>query len=94
MNQLRDDYAERVLRLVERKRKAGKDVVESDVADNEESDDDVIDLMAVIRERLRESSQQVAGHGRRTGKRGGAPAGDKGTRRMKSGHGTRRSVTK
>jgi DNA end-binding protein Ku len=51
---LDDDYAQRLIELATRKRQAGKDVVEIDEAppEDEESAADVIDIMAVLRERM------------------------------------------
>jgi DNA end-binding protein Ku len=63
---LEDRLADRIVRLAEKKLKAGTDVVEADVEEEEEADEsspDVIDLLQVLKDRL-------AG---RSGKRTGAP---------------------
>jgi DNA end-binding protein Ku len=51
---LEDDYAARLLELAEAKRDAGKDVVEIEEAppEDEETSADVIDIMAVLKQRM------------------------------------------
>ena len=50
--ELEDDYADRLLGLVERKRKEGSSVVRSSVPADEEEGTDVIDLMEVLKRSL------------------------------------------
>lgn len=52
MSELEDRNAERLLRIIERKRRKGEDVVETEVAVEDEEEDDVIDLMDVLKRRL------------------------------------------
>jgi DNA end-binding protein Ku len=54
-NELADRYAERLLAAVERKRKAGKDVVEAPAEVEEKESAQIIDLMAVLKRSLGEA---------------------------------------
>lgn len=51
-SEMEDRNAERLLRVIERKRKKGEDVVETEVAEEVEEEKDIIDLMEVLRQRL------------------------------------------
>ena len=72
-DELQDDYAERLVKLVEKKRKAGTDVVEapSDAADEDEGGAEVIDLMEVLKRSLQ--GKEPAAGPRRAGR--AAPRG-------------------
>ncbi|MGH7475619.1 MAG: Ku protein [Longimicrobiales bacterium] len=75
--ELRDDYAERVEALVARKLKAGEDVVTAPEGAEGERETEVIDLMQVLKQRMRgEGGPDV----RRPPRRARASAGDR-TRR-------------
>lgn len=58
--ELTDDYAARLLRLVRRKQKAGKDVVAAPV-DEQGNDADVIDLMAVLKRSMEQAGETPSG---------------------------------
>ena len=55
-DELSDRYAGRLLALVERKRRAGKDVVEAPAEGEEKESAQIIDLMAVLKRSLGEAS--------------------------------------
>lgn len=65
LSELEDRNAERLLAIIERKRKKGEDVVEADVAEDVEEEKDIIDLMEVLRQRLagRETGAKPGGGG-------------------------------
>lgn len=60
--ELRDDYAERLLKLVRRKQKKGEDVVDAPAGDGER-DTDVIDLMAVLKRSMAQAGETTGGGG-------------------------------
>jgi DNA end-binding protein Ku len=65
LEDLKDDYAERLLALVHRKQRAGKDVVESAEAAEPEDDDDVpeADLLETIRHSLEAAGEKSPRNG-------------------------------
>lgn len=70
MSELEDRDAERLLAVIERKRRKGEDVVETEVATEEGEDEgDVIDLMDVLKRRLagRESRESKGTARKRSG---------------------------
>jgi DNA end-binding protein Ku len=77
-SELKDDHAERLLALVEKKRKQGVDVVAHDVDDaGADEDDSVIDLMEVLKRSMRAIDEGGGGAARtskRTSKRASSPA--------------------
>jgi DNA end-binding protein Ku len=65
LKDLKDDHAERLLALVERKRRAGKDVVQSEEApEPDEEDVPDSDLLESIRRSLQGSNGSASGNGR------------------------------
>ncbi len=82
--ELHDNYSDRLLALVERKRKTGQDVVSAPLAAYEPDEDegaDVIDLMEVLKRSLRgaepSTARSAAGRSRTaTGGGGGGRGGD------------------
>jgi DNA end-binding protein Ku len=88
-SELEDRNAERLLRVIERKRKKGVDVVESDVvAERDEEDGDVIDLMDVIKQRLAASEtlrSGRSGNGRRSSGSGKAKSRGPSKRAIRDG---------
>jgi DNA end-binding protein Ku len=54
VSELEDDYSDRLLKLVEKKRKKGRDVVESEVR-TAEPDEDVIDLMEILKRSMKKA---------------------------------------
>jgi DNA end-binding protein Ku len=82
-SELEDRYADRLLALVEKKRAKRTDVVRSRVPVEEDEDEGVIDLMALLRKRLGGSSGGT--------KRGGSsPPGRGAVRKRASGNGRSR----
>jgi DNA end-binding protein Ku len=69
VSELEDDYAERLLALVEKKRKQNEDVVEVEDAPDD-ADDDVIDLMEILKRSMNQARDR-----RGASKRASKPAG-------------------
>jgi DNA end-binding protein Ku len=92
-SELEDRNAERLLRLIERKRKARKDVVESDVAEAEQDEDrDVIDLMDVLKQRLaatESTRSDRSGNGRPSSGAGSRTAKPRGRKKRATRNGDR-----
>jgi DNA end-binding protein Ku len=89
--ELKDDYAERLLAIVEKKRKKGVDVVAYDVdaeAAGDEDDDSVIDLMEVLKRSMRAVDE--GGGAKRSG-RGAAKQKAAGARKAARGAATKRA---
>jgi DNA end-binding protein Ku len=74
-SELEDSQAERLVALVEKKRKAREDVVHTKTA-AEDEDDDVIDLMALLKKRLAAGGGGAAKKGGGARKKGSGAAGN------------------
>jgi DNA end-binding protein Ku len=89
-SELEDRNVERLLRIIERKRKKGEDVVESDVAAEQDDDDevgDVIDLMDVLKRRLaaKETGRSTrSGNGGRSRSKSGKPKARRTSKRSRA----------
>lgn len=72
-DELKDQYVERVMQHVRRKLSSGKDVVRApeEVAEEVAEESNVVDLMEVLKERLkgRKEKQSENGHGKAAGRR-------------------------
>src|SRR5690606_35648655 len=79
-SELEDEHAAALLALAERKRAEGRDVVEVEEAppEDEEESAEVIDIMAVLKERVAGEGRRPAARatGARARERGGAKAAD------------------
>jgi DNA end-binding protein Ku len=85
-SELEDGNVERLLRVIERKRKKGEDVIESDVAADQDDGEvgDVIDLMDVLKRRLaaKETGRSTrSGNGGRSASKSGKPKARRSSKR-------------
>jgi DNA end-binding protein Ku len=85
-SELEDRNVERLLRVIERKRKKGEDVIESDVAADQDDGEvgDVIDLMDVLKRRLaaKETGRSTrSGNGGRSASKSGKPKARRSSKR-------------
>ncbi len=74
--ELRDEWADRLLKLVQRKAKKGEDTVALPEDAEAPADSDVIDLMAVLKRSLEGARERKSERGARSSGKRSSPAGD------------------